>query len=183
MHVSDSEFGTRPSAPIHATIVKTLSEFAQTTRYYNLTSLNLGAARRMREPIEAWWQEVGRLILKHHYSATQRERALARAEFLEALLGDVAKVLHYNESSDLIENIETLMTHAGATRIVQRYGRLYVMQLIRWLATILAELSFKGAYEYRIEALLGLDERFRIFGNEDKYLLGRKTWSIYRLGR
>jgi len=83
----------------------------------------------------------------------------------------------------LIENIETLMTRAGATRIVQRYGRLYVMQLTRWLATILSELSRKGAYEFQIEALLGLEERFRIFCNEDQYLLGRKTWSIYRLGR
>ena len=76
-----------------------------------------------------------------------------------------------------------MMTRAGATRIVQKYGRLYVMQLIRWLSMIIWELSHKGAYELRIEALLGLDEPFRIFCNEDRYLIGRKTWSIYRLGR
>jgi hypothetical protein len=182
-YVSDSEFGTRPSEPIHGIIVKTLSEFAQTTRYYNLTSLNHGAARNMREPIESWWQDVGRVILKRHYSVAQQERDKARAEVFGALLRDFSKVIHHDEAGNLIENIETLMTRAGATRIVQRYGRLYVMQLIRWLATILSELSRKGAYEFQIEALLGLDERFRIFCNEDQYLLGRKTWSIYRLGR
>ena len=155
----------------------------ETTRYYNLTSLNHGAARTMREPIEAWWQDVGRVILQHHYTVAQQERDKVRAENLGALLGDFSKVIHHDEAGNLIENIETLMTRAGATQIVQRYGRLYVMQLIRWLAIILAQLSFKGAYEYRIEALLGLDERFHIFCSADKYMLGRKTWSIYHLGR
>lgn len=183
LHVSDHEFGTRPDKLIHVTIVKVLSEFAQTTRYYNLTSLNHRAAQNMREPIEAWWQDVGRLILQHHYTAAQQERDEHRADILGALMAGFSKVIHHDEAGNLIEDVQSLMRRAGATRIVQRYGRLYVMQLIRWLSAILAELSFKGAYKYKIEALLGLDERFRIFGNEDKYLRSRKTWSIYRLGR
>jgi hypothetical protein len=44
---------------------------------------------------------------------------------------------------------EAIMIRAGATRIVQKYGRLYVM-LIRGLSTILSNLSHKGAYEQRI---------------------------------
>jgi hypothetical protein len=76
-----------------------------------------------------------------------------------------------------------MMNRAGATRIVQKYSRLYAMQLIRWLSSIISDLSHKGAYEQRIEALFGLDELFHMFRNEDRYLLGRKTWSIYRLGR
>ena len=73
------------------------------------------------------------------------------------------------------------MLRVGATRVVQKYGRLYVMQLIRWFSTIMMELSHKGAYERQIEAPLGLDERFYMFCNEDRYLRDRKTWSIYRL--
>jgi hypothetical protein len=183
LHVSEHKFGTRPNTPIHESIIKILTEFGKTTRYYNLSSLNHSATRNMREPIEAWWQDVGRVILQYHYTAAQQKKDKLRAEIFGALMADFSRVIHHDEAGNLIGDIKTLMTHAGATAIVQRYGRLYVMQLIRWLATILAELSFKGAYKHRIEALLGLEERFRIFGNDDKYLRGRKTWSIYRLGR
>jgi hypothetical protein len=98
-----------------------------------------------------------------------------------SLIGGVTMVLHHDEAGQSMTSIEAMMNHAGATRIVQKYGRLYVMQLVRWLSTIMWELSHKGAYELRIEALLGLDEPFHIFCNEDRYLIGRKTWSIYRL--
>ena len=57
------------------------------------------------------------------------------------------------------------------------------MQIVRWLATILAELSRKGAYQHRIEAFLALPKPFIIFQNDDAYLRGRQTWSIYRTGR
>jgi hypothetical protein len=31
-------------------------------------------------------------------------------------------------------SIEEMMKHAGSTRLIQKYGRLYVMQLARWLS-------------------------------------------------
>ena len=100
-----------------------------------------------------------------------------------SLMGGVTMVWHQDEAGQTMTSIEALMNRAGATRIVQKYGRLYVMQLIRWLSTIMWEQSHKGADELRIEALLGLDKPFRIFRNDDRYLIARKTWSIYRLGR
>jgi len=74
-------------------------------------------------------------------------------------------------------SIEEMMKHAGSTRVIQKYGRLYVMQLARWLSVIMAKISHNG---HRIEALYDLDEPFGIFRMEDSYLLRRKTWSIYR---
>jgi hypothetical protein len=94
------------------------------------------------------------------------------------LMQNNVHVLHHDESRNLIESLETLMIRAGATRIVQKYGRLYTMQIIHWLSFLIADLSHIGAYEKRIEALLGLDEYFIIFRNSDKYFRGRKTWSI-----
>lgn len=182
-YLAGREPGTRPDGAIHRGIVTMLSEFARTTRYYNLASLSGAGAAQMREPIEAWWENVGQLILDRHYSVAQQAKDDAQATLMESLLSDVTMVLHHDEASRRVSTIKAMMARAGATRIVQRYGRLYVMQLIRWLSTIISELSHKGAYELRIEALLGLDEPFRIFRNEDRYLIGRKTWSIYRLGR
>jgi hypothetical protein len=180
-YISGKEFGTQPNAPIHQSIVTTLSEFARTTRYYNLASLSGGGLARTREPIEAWWSAVGQPILERHYSVKQRAKNEAQAKMMGSMLGAFATVLHHDEAGQSMTSIEAMMTRAGPTRIVQKYGRLYVMQLIRWLSTIMGELSRKGAYELQIEALLGLDEPFRIFCNEYRYLLGRKTWSIYRL--
>ena len=79
---------------------------------------------------------------------------------MSALLSPHTHVIQHDEASQTISNIEAMMLCVGATRVVQKYGRLYVMQLIRWFSTIMMELSHKGAYERQIEALLGLDERF-----------------------
>jgi hypothetical protein len=100
---------------------------------------------------------------------------------MSALLSPHTFVAHHDEAGQPMVTIEAMMTRAGATRVVQKYGRLYVMQLIRWLSSIISDLSHKGAYEHGIDALLGLDEPFRMFRNEDRFFLGRETWSIYRL--
>ncbi len=42
------------------------------------------------------------------------------------------------------------------------------------------DLSCIGAYEMRIEALLGLGEYFAMFLNDDAFLKSRRTWSLHR---
>lgn len=70
---------------------------------------------------------------------------------------------------------------AGVTAVVQKYERLYMLQIARWQSSIISELSHRGAYEKRIEPLLGLDEPFWIFRGDERSFLIRKTWSIYRM--
>jgi hypothetical protein len=176
-HLSDKNWSERPNDPVHGAIVRTLSEFARLTRYYNLASLSGGKAA-LREPIQAWLSDVGMPILDRHYSANQRAKDEARAAMVDALLSP-AIVLVHNEAGQPMMSIEEMMTRAGSTRVIQKYGRLYVMQLVRWLSVIMAKISRKG---HRIEALYDLDEPFGIFRMEDWYLLRRKTWSIYRRG-
>ena len=64
-HQSDENWSERPNDPVHEAIVKTLSEFARLTRYYNLASLS-GTNAGSREPIQAWWNDVGMPILDRH---------------------------------------------------------------------------------------------------------------------
>ena len=99
---------------------------------------------------------------------------------MHALFADHATILHYDEQGKIINNFEALMIQAGATHIVQKYGRFYTLQIIRWLSFLIADLSRIGAYEHRIAPLLGLDEPFVIFSNDDALLKERKRWSIYR---
>ena len=170
----------RPNLPIHSAIIARLSEFSEMTRYYNLASLSGGQVAHFPEPIGAWWRDVGEPILACHYNAGQRARDEAQARAMGTLMGSDSFVLHHDESSQEMTSVEATARRSGTTRLVQNYGRLYVMQLVRWLSCIISKLSHKGAYEERIKALLGLEESFSIFQNEDKYLLGRKAWSIYR---
>jgi len=69
----------------------------------------------------------------------------------------------------------------GETEVATKWAPLYVLQLARWLSFLIDDLAQKGAYVYRIGALLGLEEHFAIFMNEDVYLKSRRTWSTYRL--
>jgi hypothetical protein len=99
---------------------------------------------------------------------------------IENILGDISTVIHSTEAGEPIRDIHTFFARSKATRVVQKYGRLYTLQIVRWLASIMFDLSHRGAYEQRIQALLGLHEPFTIFLNEDRYLGDRRTWSIYR---
>lgn len=174
------EFSDRPNDPVHKGIILTLTEFATQTRYYNLDFISGGKASSKPEPIAAWWERVGQPILDKHYSKQQREKDAIQAAMMDSLIGGSTQVLHHDENENKIDSIEAMLLRSGATRIVQKYGRLHVMQIIRWLSFLIDDLSHKGAYRDRIEALLGLGEPFAIFRNPNSYLKGRKTWSIYR---
>jgi len=153
------------------------------TRYDNLASLSGGRAANSVEPIVAWWIEVGTPILALHYRASDRKKDEANAADWHAALANSSVLLAFDESEKRMESIDALMRHGAASRVVQRYGRLYTMQIVRWLSCTLHEISHKGTYVQRIDALLGLHERFGIFLNNDGYLMSRRSWSIYRLGR
>jgi hypothetical protein len=170
----------RPTDAIHQGIVQTLDEFATLSRYYNLDLLVGGRASQLPEPIGAWWRRVGMPILERHYSQKQQEKDRAEAAAMQAILGAQTAVLHHTEEGDLIGSLDALSVRAGATRVVQRYGRVYSLQIVRWLVEGISALAHIGAYDRQIDALSGLHEPFVLFLNDDDYFRGRKTWSIYR---
>jgi hypothetical protein len=180
-HRTGKKHADRPNEPVHRGIIETLTEFGKLSRYYNLDLITQGKATRLPEPIEAWWSRVGQLILSKHYSKRQQERDAAKYRAMAMVMRSSTSVLHHSEEGIMIDDIETLMLHAGATNVVQRYGRLYTLQIVRWLAFLISDLSRIGADERRIEPLLWLNEPFAMFGGEDGYLRDRKIWSIYRL--
>jgi hypothetical protein len=168
----------RPNEQIHRTIITNLTEFAKETRYYNLSSLT-DVATGSREPINAWWNDIGQLILEKHYTTKRRAKDEMHAAIMGKMIDESALILHHDEAGQPITSYSAMVLRAGATSIVQKYGRLYVMQLARWLASTICELSRHAAYELRYEAFIGLDEPFHIFCCEDDYILNKKTWSIY----
>jgi len=174
----DRDYKARPNDPIHRGIENVLSLFATKLRYYNLNHI-AGADRGQEDPVALWWKKVAIPICDRHYSDRQREKDEADAVAMESMIGDISTVMHTAENGDPIRDVHSFFSRGRVTRIVQKYGQLYTMQIIRWLASIIFELSHSGAYEHRIQALLGLHEPFTIFMNEDNYLRSRRTWSIY----
>jgi hypothetical protein len=174
------KYAERPSSNIHQGIVQTLTEFAKLSRYYNLDSVTGGKAANWPEPISAWWERVGKPILNKHYTAKQKEKDEALANCCQQLFENNTRVHLYNEQNHKIDNIADLMLRSYTNRIVQKYGRFYTLQIIRWLSYLICHLSHIGAFENNIKSLSGLNERFHIFMNEDAYLKSRKAWSIYK---
>lgn len=175
---STRKYRDRPNDPIHRGIAECLSLFSDKTRYYNLNYL-AGKSSNQNDPIALWWEKVAVPICNRHYSAKQRHKDQEEGRFMEAMIGETATVFHTAEDGEPIRDIQTLCSRRNATRVVQKYGRMYTLQIVRWMSSIMIELAHTGAYGKRIEALLGLHEPFTMFYNEDCYLRERKRWSNY----
>lgn len=172
-------FCERPSTAIHQGIVHVLSDFATSTRYYNLDYLTKPSTQHV-DPVAAWWSEVGEPICELHYSGKNRQRDEMQAAIMGADLGKISTVVHTTETGEPINTVSELMKRNGSNIVVQKYGRLYTLQIVRWLALIAFQLSHTGGYERRIAGLFCFHEPLTMFHNEDRYLRERKTWPLYR---
>ena len=171
-------FYERPNDVIHNGIVEVLSMFAKTLRYYNLNLLT-GAQSNQADPIGLWWKKVGEPICDKHYTESQRKQDEEDGQVLDDGFSKNSIFLHMSEEGVPLTSVSSLYVRGRAIRVVQLYGRLYTLQIVRWLTSLIMELEHRGAYESRIQALLGLPESFVIFFNEDTYIRERKTWTIY----
>ena len=171
---------SRPMDPIHQEIEATLCEFATKTRYYNLDYIG-GSAGLRTDPIARWWNKVATAICERHYTTRQKMKNEARGQFVQAIVGESVKIVHHAENGTEIDDLGSFYARSKATPVVQKYGRLYTLQIVRWLASVISDLSYRGAYGERIESLLGLDEPFSMFCSGDQYLRDHRAWSIYRL--
>ena len=122
----DRRYADRPNSAIHVEIVKTLSDFAITTRYHNINFLT-NPLKAQQDPIAAWWNNVGIPICDAHNTPKARARDEAEAVFTCALLSEISTVSHTAETGDHIGDIENLVKRARATSVVQRYGRMYTL--------------------------------------------------------
>ena len=88
-------------------------------------------------------------------------------------------VIFHAENGSPIRDALALHRHMKETEVIQKYGRLYCLQIVRWLVFLMRELSSMGG-ESHIEWLVYLYETFTIFMQEDRALKNRKTWLLYQ---
>lgn len=172
-----SAYSDPPSSEIHREIISTLSEFAKTTRYYNLDSLTGGRAANLQSGRAAWVNRVGKLLLKKHYSARKQIGDVLEAQELQASLGDAVSGIRFDEAGKSIDTLEEGLIHGAEGRVIQRFGQFYCLQLIRYLAAVLEELRRISHHE-GFQDIPFFGEIFSWFLNEDSMLRSRKTWRI-----
>lgn len=170
-----------PRSPIHDGIIDTLSAFASNvTRYYNLDIVtNAPGVKHAADPVSSWFRNVVEPIVDNHVSTRHKEQVEADAALMDALTGDVTKVLHRSETGQPIETVYDASRQTGLTQRAEPYVRLYVLQIVRFLASVLSDLGYQ-AHVAGLEDVPYLSEVFAIYNNDDSMLKSRKTWSIYK---
>jgi len=166
-----------PRSPIHEGIVTTLSNFAtNVTRYYNLDVLTGAPGVEEREdPIVEWIRRVTQPVLERHYTERAERRHLSRAAALDEIAGPYTVVRFFTEDGTSIDSLAAASMRSAETEFARRWERMYVLQLARFLGSLLGELAFRGTATQEIPHL---SEFFGIFRNSDQYFRERKTWSI-----
>lgn len=170
-----------PRTRIHDGIIGVLTDFADNVTRYHYLDLITGDARALQRnnPTKEWFERVVIPVLASHYDERHRDRHLHNAEIASFMLEQVASVSHLSEHQQRLDTIYSASLQTGTTEFAKPYVRMYVMQIARFLARILSELTY-SAYAAKLDTIPHLPEIFAIFQNGDKYFFRRKIWSIYR---
>lgn len=169
-----------PDDPIHQAIVAVLTRFANNvTRYYNLEVIS--GSQHPTAPgdvVSEWHQRVTLPVLERHYPPRTRQRDQQMAEVMDDLIGDFSLVRHHRADGQSINSVKQAALEGTAGERARPWERMYVLQLARFLAAIMRELTHE-AYDQRAEDVPHLSEFYAIFGNDDAYFRSRKTWTIH----
>lgn len=171
------EHAARPDTDIHRAIATALSSFADGTRYSNLNFLT-SHSNNTEDPVSAWWLNVGVPVCKRHYSKRAEMKDALQAMLLGAMIQDHAMFHYTSESGEHIGDFEALATRAGATRVVQKYGKMYVLQIVRWLRSLAEELAMTGGYTKQIPSLFCFHEPYNILIGTDADFLRKKRFDF-----
>lgn len=171
--------GSLPRSPIHDGMIKTLTDFATRTRYYNLNYLT-GAHADQSDPVKVWYTQVILPILDLHYTPRHEKRHSKNANMIAAMMDGIAVVQQHSESGDDLDTVYAGSMQTAKTKFAKPFCRMYLMQIMRFLGRLLSELSH-ASHRNGSQDIPYLSEFFAIFYSDDAYFKRRKTWSIYGL--
>ena len=171
---------SRPIQEIPQKILECLDSFADARRgrYANFASLD-NPNLTGDEPVNKWWGEVAECILeKHYYGKVAQRRVEGSAELIDAMISPFTMVIHTNENGNTMLDVKSASIRTGQNAIVQKWGRYYSLAIVRWLATVLSELSHIACYKHGIDGFFGLNEYFDSYTVDDSFLKTRKVWPL-----
>jgi hypothetical protein len=121
-----------PDDEISIKILSFLSEFAKTTRYYNLDTLT--GREQKRNPLEVW-NEIQEEISKRH--SKRKTLKSEMNDHLALVLDEISSTVVFNEKNEIIRSAGDLLKKAEINKHVQGYAVYYTYLIISRLAKIL----------------------------------------------
>ena len=154
-----------------------LSEFASSTRYYNLDFLHQ-KSHVCNDPIRSWHDLVGSEVLKKHYTERISKNHRTTAKSVGDELEPHTFVYLTAEDGSRITTVTSMLAHKKKTDVVQRWGQFYILRLARYLSILIFDLE-NASHRRNFNSVPYLSEflwRFRVPDGDFKK---RKTWSVY----
>ena len=166
-----------PNDEVIAKVIIFLSEFASSTRYYNLDFLQ-NRSRARHDPIHSWHDIVSSEVLRKHYTERMSENHCATAKDVgEELEPNVAVYLAVEDGS-MITNVTSMLVHNKKTEVVQRWAQFYILRLARFLSMLILDLE-NESHRRNFKSVPYLSEFLWPFRVPDGDFMRRKTWSVY----
>lgn len=166
-----------PQNSIHKSIVEVLTSFAKNvTRYYNLEMLNPTNNTPKESPVAEWHRKVTKPVLTQHFSARMKSRVDRNAQIVGALLSGISSVRFQAEDGLLINTADDASGRTGANEVARRWERMYVMQIARFVASVVVHLGQKAnAAGMNVPDFA---ELFPGYLNNDEYFRSRRSWFL-----
>lgn len=154
--------------PLLPKIVAFLSEYAQTTRYYNLDSV-AGATLPGDEPLATWDREIGTEIVKRHFRVTKN------VAFMRAIaphMDSFSVFSHSSEQMGPIKMASEMVAASETSEVKQKYSMYYAYMIVRMASQLLDAIECKGRF------FPFLSEHFMIFRIiERNMIMRKKEWN------
>ena len=164
-----------PDNDIETKIIDFLSDFAKSTRYYNVDYIsNSSAKKTFKDPIATWESAIGEMVYTKHYSKKRRQEDEKKAVIAQSSLSSFVHVNHTSEQGLHIDSVKDASLQAAKNRILQKFGTFYCVKVCRFFYMMLYDvncLALTNGHD-----LPFLYEFFFPFLNDDDYLIQRKTF-------
>lgn len=133
--------------PICSSILNLFSDYAMSSRYYNLDVLT-NRDLRIADPLVAWKQIQDEIIKLHPVKSRQN---ITKKSFLDFIDKNSMTVI-YNEDNEVISNFSELHNNVVESEHIQGYAVMYTLKIIGYLVNILDQIETEGMlYPYLIE--------------------------------
>ena len=159
--------------PIQKEIISLLSDFAQTTRYFNLDGLN--PSHVGRDPLDHWGQIVT-AILEKDVPKAQKEKILNQSNLIASAIDDITITIKKNLDKTPLSTEEALAL-PGLHDQAAKYAVLHVVKILAPLRELTSELSHLAYTLNTPEPVFPqMQEFIQWLWDDRQYILRKKRW-------
>jgi len=135
-----NDFKFKLDDPIYDQILNCLSNFAMSSRYYNLDTLTGRTDFINKDPLKVW-NEIQEEIKKRHYKEKEFK---PEVKLMIEEINEISVYRYHDESDNLINNAQTFYDKGKSIKVVQEYSVYYLYKIINYLVEILSYFEYEN---------------------------------------